>query len=95
MTLRYRLPNVPVSPLTKLNIFYHQKNALCKTSFMLFDCINIIWTYISRVTFTAEGKSRKKSKAKEEAATEMIKQLIKRQKSNNLPNYCTPFNESQ
>ncbi|XP_065212946.1 uncharacterized protein LOC135840375 [Planococcus citri] len=42
-----------------------------------------------------EGKSRKKTKAKEEAATEMIKQIIRRQKQNNLPNQITPFNEQQ
>lgn len=42
-----------------------------------------------------EGRSRKKSKAKEEAAMQMIKEIIKRQKCDNLPTQIIPFLDHQ
>ncbi|XP_022179782.1 uncharacterized protein LOC111040257 [Myzus persicae] len=42
-----------------------------------------------------EGKGSKKEKAKEDAATEMIRQILNEQNAKTLPNHFKPFNEQE
>ncbi|XP_029342145.1 uncharacterized protein LOC115033539 [Acyrthosiphon pisum] len=42
-----------------------------------------------------EGKGSKKEKAKEDAATEMIRQILNEQNAKTLPNQFKPFNEQE
>jgi len=45
--------------------------------------------------FIVEGKGSKKEKAKEDAATEMIRQILNEQNAKTLPNQFKPFNEQE
>jgi len=42
-----------------------------------------------------EGKGSKKEKAKEDAATEMIRLILNEQKAKKLPNQFKPFDEQE
>lgn len=45
--------------------------------------------------FLVEGKGSKKEKAKEDAAAEMIRLIIKEQNANTLPSQFKPFDEQE
>jgi len=45
--------------------------------------------------FAVEGKGSKKEKAKEDAATEMIRQILNEQNAKTLSNHFKPFNEQE
>lgn len=45
--------------------------------------------------YTVEGKGSKKEKAKEDAAIEMIRLILREQIAKTLPNQFKPFNEQE
>jgi dsRNA-specific ribonuclease len=47
------------------------------------------------MVIAGEGKSKKKNKAKEEAASQMLKQLFTRQNANDLPVQILPFDDDR
>lgn len=86
-----------ITPITSLarTVILNDEEGERISATMKFNIIKLYYIVLILLLLLGEGRSRKKSKAKEEAATQMIKEIIKRQMCNNLPIQIIPFSELQ